>query len=103
MTWPGRLDEFLELPVRDWCAVDGERVDRHAMDGRFFGIMPVRSHTESAAGNPDHFGAIDLRACFCIKRVNIGLHGAHWGNSISKLLQHNKAVTATFKRPSLSD
>ena len=50
----GRVDEFLELPVRHRRAVDPEAVDRDAMNRRFLRIVPVRSHAERAAGDPDH-------------------------------------------------
>ena len=50
----GRLDEFFELPVRDRYAVDEERIDRHGMDRRLFGIMLVRPHPEGTTGNRDH-------------------------------------------------
>ena len=50
----GRLDEFLELPVGDRRAVDPELVHRDAVDRRLFRIVPVRSHTERAAGNQNH-------------------------------------------------
>ena len=45
-----RLDELLELPVRDGRPVDPEVVDGHAMNGSLFGIMLVRSHSERAPG-----------------------------------------------------
>src|SRR6516165_9835301 len=50
----GGADELLELPVRDWSAIDPEAVDRHVMSRRFFWIMFIRAHAESAAGNEDH-------------------------------------------------
>ena len=46
--------EFLELPVRHGIAVDPEAIDGDTMRRRFLRIMPVRSHAERAAGNPDH-------------------------------------------------
>jgi hypothetical protein len=45
-------------PVRHRRAVDPEIFDRHPMRWRFLGIVMVRSHAESPAGNPDH--VIDL-------------------------------------------
>ena len=50
----GCLDEFLELPVRDWRAVHPELVDGYAMDRCFFRIVLVRSHAERAAGHERH-------------------------------------------------
>ena len=50
----GRLDEFLELPVRHRRAVDPELVDADAMDRRLFRIVLVRAHAERAAGNLYH-------------------------------------------------
>ena len=50
----GRPHEILELPVRHRRAVDCEFIDGNAMNGRFVGIVLVRSHAERAAGNPQH-------------------------------------------------
>src|SRR5690606_28393110 len=40
----GCLDEFAKLRIRHRRLVHPETVYRNAMDGSFFGIMPVRSH-----------------------------------------------------------
>src|ERR1700758_1633374 len=50
----GSADKFLELPVGHRCAINPEIADGGAMDRRFFGIMSIRSHAESAAGDLDH-------------------------------------------------
>ena len=59
----GRIDEFAELAVCNWNAIDPERVDRHAMNWRLVRIVPVRSHTERTAGNPDHVSAAGELCC----------------------------------------
>jgi hypothetical protein len=46
--------ELPELPVRHRIAVHPKTVHRDTVRRRFFGIMLVRSHAESATWNPDH-------------------------------------------------
>ncbi len=79
----GRFHKLFELPVRDRCFVDPEAINRHAMAGRFFGIVTVGAHAERAAGKPDHL--IQWRAG-SPGFLNIGLrHGdapplqGYWG------------------------
>jgi hypothetical protein len=50
----GGADEFFELPVGDWGAVDPKAADADAADRRFLGIMPIGAHAERAAGYPNH-------------------------------------------------
>ena len=50
----GRLDEFLELPVRHRRAVDPEGINRRAVERRLLGVMIVGAHAEGAAGNCGH-------------------------------------------------
>ena len=52
----GRIDESAELLVCNRNAIDPERVNSHTMSWRFVRIVPIRSHTERAAGNADHVG-----------------------------------------------
>ena len=52
----GGVDEFAELAVRHWRAVDPERINADAVDWRFLNIVPVRTHTEFPAGHEDHVG-----------------------------------------------
>ena len=64
------LDEFLELPIRHRRRVHQERVDGHAVDRRFLGIVFVRAHAEGAAGDPDHvrIARPPVRQPFCSVR-----------------------------------
>src|SRR5580704_14611583 len=55
----GRFNKLPELAICDGGRVDPESVDRDAMGGRFFGIVPVRSHPISAAGNEHHWRGRD--------------------------------------------
>jgi len=48
------LDEFLELPIRNRCAVHPELVYRDAVDRRLFRIVFVGAHAKGAAGNAHH-------------------------------------------------
>jgi hypothetical protein len=57
----GRLDEFLELPVRDRRSVDEEAVDLHLVGGRFFLVVGVGTHPESPAGHEYHAGRASRR------------------------------------------
>jgi len=50
----GGADEFFELPVGNWRAVDPEAIDGDAVDRRFFRIVLVGAHAEYAAGNEYH-------------------------------------------------
>ena len=51
-----RVDELAELAVGHRRAVDPERVDVDAVDGRLLGIVLVRTHAELAARHEDHVG-----------------------------------------------
>ena len=51
---PGGADEIAELAVGDRRPVDPEPVDGDAVDRSLLGIVPVRSHPEGAAHEPDH-------------------------------------------------
>ena len=73
----GRIDEFAELAVCNWNAIDPERVDRHAMNWRLVRIVPVRSHAERTAGNPDHVSAAGELCCRVwrlLRRNSVKLH-----------------------------
>jgi len=48
------VNEAPELGVRDRRAIHPERVDRHPVGRRFFGIVAVGAHAEVATGEPDH-------------------------------------------------
>src|SRR5262245_28470702 len=50
------LDEPCEALVRYGRAVHPEAINGDAMNRPFFRIVPVRSHSERAAGNPEHVG-----------------------------------------------
>ena len=50
----GGADEFSKFAIRHRRTVDPERIDRDAMNGGFFGIVPFGAHAERAARNPDH-------------------------------------------------
>jgi hypothetical protein len=52
----GRLDEVAELAIGDGRPVEPERINPDAMAGRLLRIVPIRSHAEGAAGDPDHVG-----------------------------------------------
>jgi hypothetical protein len=54
----GRLDEFAKPLVRHRRTIHPEAVNGDAMDRRFLGVMPVRSHAERAAGNEPHVGLL---------------------------------------------
>jgi hypothetical protein len=55
-------DELLRLPVRYGRSIDPEATESDAMERRFFGIMPIRSHVEGA-GSADH-----IRRCGLFRR-----------------------------------
>ncbi len=63
----GGANERLELPVGDRRPVDPEGIDGNAMDGRFFGIVLVRSHAKCAAGNEHHAGM----AIVCCRGISL--------------------------------
>jgi hypothetical protein len=50
----GRIDEFSEFAIGDRSAIYPVPFNCNAMDGSLLGIMLVRAHAKSAAGNPNH-------------------------------------------------
>src|SRR5215216_249632 len=59
----GSIDELAKVAVRHRRAVDPERIDRDAMNGRFFGIVFVGAHAERAAGYCNHVVERDGETC----------------------------------------
>src|SRR4030095_11447339 len=50
----GRFDEFAKLFVGHRVPIHPEALDCHFVRRRFLGIVLIRPHEKSAAGNPDH-------------------------------------------------
>ena len=73
---PGGVDEAAEVGVRHGRPIHPEAVHLHAVRGRLFGVVIVRTHQELAAGHPRHGlvgrGPVGLRrACLrCVLAFN---------------------------------
>jgi hypothetical protein len=57
----GRLDEFLELAVRDRRLVDEKAIDLDLVGGSLFLVVGVGTHPEGSAGHVSHAGRAGCR------------------------------------------
>src|SRR5262245_60374312 len=71
---PGRVDEFLELPVCDWLSIDPEAADGDAMNRRLFRIMLLGSHAKRAAWDSNHdFSGVNVGCITVGKQIGLAL------------------------------